>query len=85
MKRVIQKSTMADTIGLLEAFEEFIEEKEAQNKSPKTIHNYRQTFEAFCKFNEFDRNTEILESKPLRAKCSLIGSTIWHRTNHRSQ
>ena len=37
MKRVIQKSTMADTIGLLEAFEEFIEEKEAQNKSPKTI------------------------------------------------
>ena len=43
MKRAIQKSTMADTIGLLEAFEEFIEEKEAQNKSPKTIHNYRQT------------------------------------------
>ena len=34
MKRAIQKSTMADTIGLLEAFEEFIEEKEAQNKSP---------------------------------------------------
>ena len=59
MKRAIQKSTMADTIGLLEAFEEFIEEKEAQNKSPKTIHNYRQTFEAFCRFNEFDRNTGI--------------------------
>lgn len=59
MKRTIQKSTMADTIGLLEAFEEFIEEKEAQNKSPKTIHNYRQTFEAFCKFNAFDRNTGI--------------------------
>lgn len=37
MKRAIQKSTTADTIGLLEAFEEFIEEKEAQNKSPQTI------------------------------------------------
>lgn len=59
MKRAIQKSTMADTIGLLEAFEEFIEEKEAQNKSPQTIHNYRQTFEAFCKFNGFNRNTSV--------------------------
>ena len=47
MKRAIQKSTMADTIGLLEAFEEFIEEKEAQNKSPKTIHNYRQTLKEY--------------------------------------
>lgn len=43
----------------LEAFEEFIEEKEAQNKSPQTIHNYRQTFEAFCKFNGFDRHTSV--------------------------
>lgn len=59
MKRAIQKSTTADTIGLLEAFEEFIEEKEAQNKSPQTIHNYRQTFEAFCKFNGFDRHTSV--------------------------
>lgn len=59
MKRAIQKSTTADTIGLLEAFEEFIEEKEAQNKSLQTIHNYRQTFEAFCKFNGFDRHTSV--------------------------
>ena len=59
MKRAIQKSTTVDTIGLLEAFEEFIEEKEAQNKSPQTIHNYRQTFEAFCKFNGFDRHTGV--------------------------
>lgn len=35
MKRTIQKSTMADTIGLLEAFEEFIEEKEAQKQKPQ--------------------------------------------------
>ena len=82
MKRAIQKSTMADTIGLLEAFEEFIEEKEAQNKSPKTIHNYRQTLKRFAGSMSL---TEILESKPLHAKYSLIGSTIWHRTNHRSQ
>lgn len=59
MKRAIQKNTTADTIGLLEAFEEFIEEKEAQNKSAKTIHNYRQTFEAFCKYNGYDRDTSI--------------------------
>ena len=81
MKRAIQKSTTADTIGLLEAFEEFIEEKEAQNKSPQTIHNYRQTFEAFCKFNGFDRHTSVesvmhILKKP-KDRPDFSGTRLW--------
>ena len=41
MKRTIKKSATADSINLMEAFAEFIEEKEAQNKSAATIHNYK--------------------------------------------
>lgn len=62
MKRTIKKSATADSINLMEAFAEFIEEKEAQNKSAATIHNYKQSFEKYCAFNEFDDNTGIEEA-----------------------
>lgn len=50
-KRKFSKS--ADTSEyLFEAFDDFIQEKEAKNKSSATIRNYTKSFNAFCKYHE---------------------------------
>lgn len=61
-KRVIRKSVGFDLIPLNEAFEEFIAEKGARNLSAATLRNYRESYEAFAKFNELtdDDTTDII-------------------------
>lgn len=57
IKSKVKKSAQADEHLLLDAFEEFIEEKEAKNLATSTIKNYELTFRLYCEFNNFDRNT----------------------------
>ena len=61
VKRKIKKSAGSDAVYLLDAFEEFIIEKEVRNLAPATIKNYELTFRLFCEFNEFDNNTLTTE------------------------
>lgn len=61
VKRKIKKSAGSDEVYLLDAFEEFIIEKEVRNLAPATIKNYELTFRLFCEFNEFDNNTLTTE------------------------
>lgn len=63
IKRKITKNVSYEAIPLLDAFEDFIVEKEAKNLSAASIHNYRQSFNLFCGFCEFDNNTVTDEVK----------------------
>lgn len=63
LKRTIKKNASSDEVYLLEAFEEFILEKEIRNLAPSTIKNYELTFRLFCEFNEFDRDTLATDVK----------------------
>lgn len=58
-KRVVKRSAGKREFFLKEAFEEFIAEKEARNLSASTLRNYRQSFELFCDFFEFEEDTSI--------------------------
>ena len=58
VKRRIKVSNIGDGISMVEAFAEFIADKEAENLSPKTIANYRQSYEYFKDF-EFDGEDDI--------------------------
>ena len=62
-KRRIKQSSNSAAIPLLEAFEEFMAEKEAQNLSQATLRNYRQSFDFFCGFHELDSETAAEEIK----------------------
>ena len=57
MKRTVKRSADADSIMLIEAFEDFIIEKEAHNLAPSTLTNYRQSFDYFKKFAGYDDKT----------------------------
>lgn len=46
---------------LVNAFEEFIEEKEATNRSKDTIRNYNLSFNIFYDYHELDTSTELEE------------------------
>ena len=63
VKRRITKSSGYDLIPLSMAFDEFITEKEAQNLSPATIRNYKQSVNYFMKFNGFTDETTTDEIK----------------------
>ena len=52
-KRIVRVNLGNDDVMIYEAFEEFISEKEVINTAPKTLKNYRQSFEYFMDF-EFD-------------------------------
>lgn len=56
-KRIIKKNEAADFITLSQAYEEFIQEKVANNLSNYTLISYENTFKAFCKFSKFDADT----------------------------
>lgn len=62
-KRVIKKSSGYDLIPLQQAFEEFLAEKQAKNLSEATLRNYQQSFDFFCRFNEFDSESTTDEVK----------------------
>ena len=57
IKRAVKRSATADSVTLFEAFEDFMQEKEAQSLSKSTLHNYRQSFDFLCKFAKYDDKT----------------------------
>lgn len=63
IKRKISRSTASEEITLDEAFEDFVAEKEARNLSQSTIRNYRQSYQFFKSFCQFDNNTTTEEIK----------------------
>lgn len=54
-KRVVRNQE-ADRVTLYEAFEGFIMEKEARNRSAATLENYRVSYDLFLKFFEYDEH-----------------------------
>lgn len=61
VKRTIKRADVDTRITVKEAFESFILEKEARNLAPKTIQNYQQSFDFFCKYHKID-DTTLLET-----------------------
>lgn len=59
VKRIIKSSNLEVEETLKDAFEEFIREKEGQNKAYSTIRNYKQSFNFFYEFHEFDETTLV--------------------------
>ena len=59
----IKRNQKANCILLGDAFEEFMVEKSALNKSASTLHNYRQSFGYFKEFNDLKDDTPIEEIK----------------------
>ena len=64
IKRKITRSTGSDETFLVEAFEEFIMEKEVvKNLSKATTENYKTTFRIFMEFCDYDEETTTNEVK----------------------
>lgn len=61
VKRKIKKSSGYDVIPLLQAFSDFLLEKQAQNLSPATLRNYQQSFDFFVRFSDFNEETPITD------------------------
>lgn len=61
VKRKINRKAEGGSILLQSAFDEFIEEKQATNRSKDTIRNYKQSFKKFMEFNDFDEATTTEE------------------------
>lgn len=59
IKQKVKRSAEAEVVTIKQAFEEFITEKEARNLAAKTIHNYTQSFNLFCKFYSVNDDTDI--------------------------
>jgi len=63
MKRKIKSISGGGKVYIMEAFDEFIQFKEARNLAPKTIKNYEQSFEYFCNYHEITQETTMEEIK----------------------
>ncbi len=63
-KRTIRRNMEAEAMTIGVALEEFLIEKEANNLSPKTIKNYRQSIEYFIDFHELSPDTPLNEVTP---------------------
>lgn len=63
-KRKVKVSVDADLMPIVEALNEFIEEKTALNKSASTIRNYQQSVEFFIDFHGFDDETPLSVVEP---------------------
>ena len=59
VKHKIRRNDTPERMPIGMAFEEFIYEKEAQNKSPSTIRNYKQSFSYFLNFHYLDEDTPL--------------------------
>lgn len=76
MKRKFNKA-QASKETLVAAFEEFIEEKEATNKSKSTIRNYNLSFDIFYNYHSLTTSTELQE-----INISMIYKWINHMKNN---
>ena len=61
IKRAVKRTLEEEVVTLGVALEEFLIEKEAHNKSPKTIANYIQSIGYFLTFHKFDNDTPLNE------------------------
>lgn len=61
LKRTIKRTVETFTPTFKEAFDEFVMEKEAHNLSPKTIKNYRQSYEYFIQFNNYNEEEDTVD------------------------
>lgn len=59
VKRKVQRVLEEEKITIGTAIEEFTIEKEARNKSPKTIQNYLQSLEYFLDFHQLSKDTPL--------------------------
>lgn len=55
IKRRVKKTMEPEDVMLSEAFDNFINEKEALNKSKDTIRNYKLSYRLFCEYHGFDK------------------------------
>lgn len=53
MKRRVRKTIEPNDVMIGEAFDNFIQEKEALNKSKDTIRNYKLSYRLFCEYHDF--------------------------------
>lgn len=61
-KRMLRANAAASgAVSVLDAFDEYIYQKEAENKSEKTIRNYIQSFGILSTYYHWDRTTEFDE------------------------
>lgn len=58
-RRLKPNVSAVGVVPVLDAFDEFISQKEAENKSAKTIHNYKQSFEQLSNYYNWDRETDF--------------------------
>lgn len=63
MKHKLKKTDNNAQMPIGLAFEEFIAQKEAQNKAPSTIRNYRQSYSYFMDFHDIDEDTPLTDIK----------------------
>lgn len=61
MKHKVKRTDNPEHMPIGEAFEEFIRQKEGQNKSASTIRNYRQSFSYFLEFFGYTEETTLNE------------------------
>lgn len=67
VKRTIKRAKGYELIPIIQAFEDYIVEKEARNLSDATIKSYRETINVFMRFAELDNEstTDMLEQTML--------------------
>lgn len=58
LKRNIKRNLETYNITLFEAFDEFIDEKEALGAVPQTLENYRVSFRLFTRYFDYDETVE---------------------------
>ena len=77
LKRKIKRSVSSDVVSLNSAFDDFISEKEATNKSPSTVKSYKKTYKKFCdKFGEIEDTQSITQSMFYRWSQSMLNDGI---------
>lgn len=60
-KHRIKRTDTAQSMPIGIAFDEFIAQKEAQNKSASTLRNYRQSYQFFLEYHDFPDDTPLNE------------------------
>lgn len=78
-KRLVKRNAAADVVVLGDAFEMFIDKKQADNKAPTTIANYKNSYKLFCEALELNNSTpvnEITTEDIYKWKNKMLGSDV---------
>ena len=77
IKRKVKRSESADMISLNTAFDDFISEKEATNKSPATVRSYKKTYKKFCdKFGEIEDTQQVTQKLFFKWSQSMLNEGL---------